>query len=133
MSAMVMAFVLATAVIALQSGFKTIDVARGTTLASQIAQSEIERLRLMSWADISGLPSSGSVDLTTIFTTDPALAARFTVIRTVADVSGMAGDMKQITLDISWRSYDGRLHTRTFKTRYARNGLYDYYYTLARS
>ena len=128
-----MAFALATAVIALQSGFKTLDVARGTTLASQIAQSEIERLRLMSWSEISALPASGSVDLTTIFTTDPALAARFTVIRTVTDASGTSGDMKEISLDISWKSYDGRTHTRTFRTRYARNGLYDYYYTLARS
>jgi len=133
MAASILVFAIATSIVALQAGFKTLDVARGTTLASQIAQSEIERVRLMSWADVSALPASAAVDISSIFTTDPALAARFSVERVVQDVAGMNGLMREITLHVTWKSYDGRAHTRSFITRYSRNGLYDYYYTLARS
>jgi Tfp pilus assembly protein PilV len=132
MATFVMAFGVASTIIAMQAGFKMIDVARGTTLASQVAQSEMERIRMMSWSDIDALPASEPVDLTTIFTTDPALAARFTMIRRAADVTGKEDSMREITLIVSWNSYDGRTHQRTFKTRYSKNGLYDYYYTLAR-
>lgn len=114
----------------MQAGFKTLDVARGTTLASQILQSEMETLRLMSWGS---LPSSGTIDLGTVFTTDPDLASRFTATRTVSDTLGYEGQMKDIMLTVSWTTIDGRPLTRTFFTRYCKDGLYDYYYTLAGS
>jgi len=132
MASFVMAFGIATTIIAMQAGYKMIDVARGTTLASQVAQSEMERIRMLSWADIQALPASATVDLSTVFTTDPALAAQFTMIRAAADVAGKVGSQREIALRVSWRSYDGRTHQRTFRTRYSKNGLYDYYYTLAR-
>ena len=132
MATMVMAFGIATAIIALQSGFKTLDVARTTTLASQILQSEMERLRLMSWGQVNALDPSETVDLSTVFASEPAVADRFTLVRNIADVTGMVGEVVQITLVVSWDSVDGRPLSRTFQTVYAKNGLYDYYYTLAR-
>ncbi len=132
MATFVMAMGIASTIIAMQAGFKMVDVGRGTTLASQVAQSEMERIRMMSWTDIAALPASATVDLTTVFTTDPALAARFTMIRTAADVTGKSGTMREIAIQVSWKSYDNRAHQRTFRTRYSQNGLYDYYYTLAR-
>jgi hypothetical protein len=125
-----MAFGIATSIVAMQCGFRAIDVARGNTLASQIMQSEIERLRLKSWADINALPASEAVDVSAMFSANPAIAARFSITRTVTADSSRPDDVKYITLGVSWRSADGLAHRRSFRTMYAKNGLYDYYYTL---
>ena len=138
MASFVMAFGIATTIIAMQAGYKMIDVARGTTLASQVAQSEMERIRMMSWAQIKALPEKQAADLTTTFTTDPDLASKFTMTRLALDIddtkdpSTGEATQREITLIVSWRSSTGSSHTRTFTTIYSSNGLYDYYYTLAR-
>lgn len=132
MATFVMAFGIASTIIAMQSGYKMIDVARGTTLASQVAQSEMERIRMLSWADIDAMEDKADVDLTSVFTTDPKLAAQFRMVRVAEDVAGKEDTQREITLYVTWTSYDGRSHQRSFKTRYSKNGLYDYYYTLAR-
>lgn len=131
----VMAFAIASSIIALQSGFKTIDVARGTTLASQILQSEIERIRMMSWSDVVAMagPTPQDVDLTAMYSSDTAIGAKFDVQRLVTLEPGTReNDVALITLTVIWSGYDGRTHTRRFETKYIKNGLYDYYYTLAR-
>ena len=128
----VMAMGIATSIIAMQTGFRFIDVARDTTLASQILQSEIERIRMMSWASVSTLPAEETVNLSTMFTADANLAARFTVTRKVVKDDDREDDVRFITLSVKWTSYDGRSHSRRFQTKYVKNGLYDYYYTLAR-
>jgi Tfp pilus assembly protein PilV len=132
MASFVMAFGIATTIIAMQAGFKMIDVARGTTLASQVAQSEMERIRMMSWAAIKALKEKEVADLSTTFTTDPSLASRFQLVRYAADVPGREDSQREVTLVVSWRSSTGTSHQRTFKTTYSKDGLYDYYYTLAR-
>lgn len=142
MATFVMSFGIATSLIALQTGYKSINVARDSTLASQIMQSEIERLRLWPWSkttsptnpvdSITELPASETVSLASMFTSNPTLAARFTVTRTVT-VDASRADVRYITIAVTWNSYDGRAHTRTFTTMYAKNGLYDYYYTIANS
>lgn len=140
MATFVMAFGIATSIIALQMGFRAIDVARDSTIASQIMQSEIERLRLLPWNNtsttavdsIAELPTTPeTVSLTTMFTTSAALIAKYQVTRTVTPDSTRPSDVRYITLQVGWNSYDGRRHTRSFTTMYAKNGLYDYYYTLA--
>lgn len=140
MATFVMAFGIATSIIALQMGFKAIDVARDSTLAAQIIQSEIERLRLLPWSNssttaidsIADFPNgtTETVPLTTMFTSSAALIAKYEVTRTVT-TDTTRSDVRYITLQVAWNSYDGRRHTRSFTTMYARNGLYDYYYTLA--
>ena len=72
----VMIFGIATSLIVMQTGFKALDVARDSTLASQIMQSEIERIRLLPWNNTSTtavdsiceLPASETVALSTMFT-----------------------------------------------------------------
>jgi len=130
LASFVMALGIATAITAIQMGFRSLDVARGTTLASQILQSEIERVRMMSWTSIDALPASAAVDLSTMFSSSPALAASYTVTETVTDV--IAGEIRQISVSAAWRGYDGRPHQLSMMTYYTKNGLYDYYYTLAR-
>jgi hypothetical protein len=132
MATFVMAFGIATSIIAMQTGFKSIDVARGTTLASQIIQSEIERIRMLSWTSVTAMDGTNTVDLSTMFTTDPTLASRFTVTRRVVADTDRPSDVRDIWINVAWRGYDNRAHSRTFYTKYVKNGLYDYYYTLAR-
>ena len=133
MASFVLALGIATSIVALQSGLKFIDVSRDTTLASQILQSEIERIRMMSWTSVAALPASAEVSLSDMFSTSTALARRFTVTRTVEADSSRSGDVRLITLSVSWRSVDGRSQTRSFQAKYIKNGLYDYFYTVARS
>jgi Tfp pilus assembly protein PilV len=147
MATFVMAFGIATSIVAMQSGFKTIDVARGTTIASQILQSEMERLRLKSWTDMvamatavdtvapipAGSPAGVEMfDGATNFSSSTDVSGKFTVTRTVVADSTRPSDVYNITLSVSWKTYTGRTLTRSFKSMYAKNGLYDYYYTLAR-
>lgn len=138
MAAFVMAFGIATSIIAMQMGFKTVDVARGTTLASQILQSEMERLRMMAWSNstaaidsISELPASETFDGATYFSTNPEVANRYSITRTMRPDASRPDDVAYITISVTWTSFDGRSHTRSFQSMYAKNGLYDYYYTLA--
>lgn len=136
MAATVMVLGIVTSLTTLQFGMRSVDTARNMTLASQILQSELEILRLQNWAQISALPASATVDpatsissgsSTTLDTMLNAIAGRFTCTRTVAAISGRA-DIKLITLDVSWLGVDGRSHTVTYQTRYAKNGLSDYFY-----
>ena len=142
----VMLFGITSAITVIQSGYNALDTARSTTLAAQIMQSEMERLRLLPWSttsttssgatkpSISALPAEATIDLTSIFpsgATTTQLANRFTVKRTVGDVANRDGEMKSITVTVSWTGINGVSHTRTSTTQYAKNGLYDYYSTKA--
>ena len=139
MAACVMALGIATSLLAMQSGFKALDVARDTTIASQILQSEMERLRLLPWNktsttavdSICELPASETVSLASMFSASSEFTSKFTVTRTVETDTSRATDVRYITIAVQWRSYDGRTHNRSFRSMYAKNGLYDYYYTVA--
>lgn len=143
MATFVLAFGIATCLTALQYGMRQVDTARSTTLAGQIVQSEIEILRLQNWAQIVALQAA-QPSATTPTTIDPAttitsgtsttldtrlatIASRFVCTRLIEDISGRS-NIKRITLQVAWEGIDGREHTLSFQTRYARNGLSDYFY-----
>lgn len=142
----VMVFGIASAIIVLQSGFKALDTARSTTLASQIMQSEMERIRLLPWdtstTDSSGnlkpaiirLPEKEEINPASLFPADaiPSQIGRFTIVRTCEDVADRGGEIKAITIYVTWRGIDGVGRTRSSTTQYSKNGLYDYYYTKAK-
>jgi Tfp pilus assembly protein PilV len=130
MATFVMAFGIATSIIAMQSGYKQIDLARGTTIAAQIIQSEMERIRMMSWTTVNALAASESFDGSTYFSANPDVAGKYTITRTnVANATN--AEIRDLTVSVRWQTYDGRWHTRSFTAIYAKNGLYDYYYTIA--
>ncbi len=146
MSSFVMAFGIATSIIAMQTGFKSIDLARGTTLASQIIQSEMERVRMLSWTTVTALSTATDTtapfptgspagiemfDGATYFSSNPAIAGKYTITRTVEPDSTRPTEVMNLTVQVSWLGYDNRAHIRSFRSMYAKNGLYDYYYTLA--
>lgn len=143
MATFVLALGIATSLTALQYGMRQVDTARNMTLAGQIMQSDLEILRLLNWSQIEALQDSQTTPTTektvnpadtitsgtstTLDATLTAIATRFTCTRLIEDITGKA-DMKLITLRVSWNGIDGREHNLRFQTRYARNGLSDYFY-----
>ena len=135
MAAVVMAFAITTAITTLQRGFLALDTARNTTIAGQIMQSELERMRLKDWATVNAyaagptalelVTDSTALTNTTAFVPSAALAARFKLTRTSSEVRA---DLKKITLTITWGSSDGRTLTRAYPAYYGKNGLYDFFY-----
>jgi Tfp pilus assembly protein PilV len=122
-AATVLVFGIVSAVTVSQRGLQAVDTARNLTAASQIMQSEIERVRLLSWAQLQALQQSGD---TTVTPEAGAAGTSFTCTRTITDIKT---DMKEITLTAAWRGYDGRPHTASLITRYGKSGLNDYFYT----
>ena len=143
MATFVLAFGIATSLTALQYGMRQVDTARSMTFAGQIVQSEIEILRLQNWAQIVALqtaqPSATAptqIDPATTITSGSSstldtrlasIASRFVCTRLIEDISGRSS-IKRITLQVAWEGIDGRMHNLSFQTRYARNGLSDYFY-----
>jgi type II secretory pathway pseudopilin PulG len=130
----VMILALGSCLIALQSGLRNIDYGRRLTLAAQVMQSQTESIRLMSWTLVQALPSTATaVNIDSVFAADTTYAKDFSLTQKSLPVSGRETTMREITLVVTWAGAFGSRHTRTFVTRYCKDGLYDYYYTLAGS
>lgn len=134
-AALVMALAIATSLTTLQYSYKLIDDARYTTLAGQILQSQMEKLRLLTWDQLTD-PTNGPIGHPT-FTPDISLAAsaelsHFTsCTQTITDApSPYTGSMMDITLTATWTGTDGRPHNLSYLTRYAKNGISDFFYTV---
>lgn len=130
-AAIVMAFAITTSITTMQRAFLALDTSRNLTLAGQIMVSEMERTRMLSWSDISAMDLSPTVTTLTLdsaFTSNAQIGSRFTLTRTVTLPDSSNPNIRQITLTITWRGYDGRQHSRSYTTQYARYGIHDYLY-----
>lgn len=132
-AATVMVVAISSSLVVLQQGLRAIDTARTTTLAGQILQSQMEKLRLLNWSQLSAVTSA-------TFLPDNAAASTAQMNRfKVAGVGGKCAqsivdatpftNMKLITLTATWTGTDGKQHTLSYVTRYAQNGLSDFFYT----
>lgn len=110
-------------VMTVKSSLETISHSRHLGVASQVMQSEIERLRLRSWSQLQAIQDSG--DQTVAM---PALAdsANLTCTRQIRD---LRDGLKEIVIEARWGGARERTHSARLVTRYARNGLNDYFYT----
>jgi type II secretory pathway pseudopilin PulG len=111
------------ALVTLQRSLESIARARQLDIASQLMQSELERLRLLNWNQLQTLQDSGR---TRVETPSGGDFVRFSCERQIRDIRE---GMKEITLVASWGGLDGRAHTARLVTRYSRSGLNDYFYT----
>lgn len=127
MAAAVMLFSVVGALRIMQSAFYSLDAARGLNIATQILQSKVEKARMANWAVINALPTT-----TTVVPSDPAFSGesfvgnRFALNRTVIDVRT---GVRDIIFTVQWSAYNGVSTTRTMRTRYVQNGLYDFFYS----
>lgn len=121
-AAAVLGLTVASSLVAMQMGFAMIETARDNTLASQILQSEMEDLRLLSWDSLVDL-DEGEFPLEGTF--HESVAGRFTCSRVFT--SPRAG-MRQVTLKADWSSNNGVARSREYTTFFSKEGLNDYYY-----
>jgi Tfp pilus assembly protein PilV len=119
----VLVFGLVTAITTGQRGLQALDTARQLSAASQLMQSEMERLRLLSWNQLQAAQQSGPAEVS------PDTGTQDARIRCTRQITDVKDDMKEIVLTATWRGYDGRPHTARLITRYGKNGLNDYFYT----
>lgn len=134
-SAIILVLGITTSLTTLTYGMRAVDTARNSTLAAQIMQSEMENFRLLNWAQLTALPASETVDISSVISSGSSttlddtlnnIISKFTCTRTITTPKT---DMREITLTVSWNGHDGRSHTNNYITRYCKNGLYDFYYT----
>jgi hypothetical protein len=147
----VMVLTLTSSLQVLGLGLKAIDTARYSTLAGQILQSQMERLKMLTWTQMISatgpmsfgtfVPNNGiSPQVTNFFTTPPGATAPITydscyqsiVYDPTYDVT-VAGvtvhTMVDITLTATWTGADGMQRSRTYYSRYAQFGISDQFYT----
>jgi Tfp pilus assembly protein PilV len=123
-AACVMALVITTSITTMQRAYLALDAARGTSYAAQMMQTEMEKIRLQNWSTVSAYSATSTpVTIDSSFTNNSYIGNRYTMTRTATAVHT---GMMQITLTISWATYDGRTLSRSYTTYYGHNGLYDY-------
>lgn len=110
-------------VMTVKTSLDTISHARHLGAASQIMQSELERLRLRSWSQLQAIQDSA--DHSVAIDTIPS-GSKLTCLREIRD---LRDGLKEITVETRWGGLNGHAHTARLVTRYARNGLNDYFYT----
>ncbi len=126
LAATVLAFCLISIIPVMKRAFMQLDTARSVEIAGNILQCEMEKERLLGWAQVSNANYVPTID--TAFTRVPSIAGRFTLTRTVAPVPNRSGEMLRITLTVLWRSADGVSMSHSYTTYYGLNGLYECYY-----
>lgn len=126
---LVMALAITTALAAMQRAFLELDTARNLQIAGQLMQSQIEKERLMSWGQVSDPAYRPAMDAA--FMREPAVASRFTLARAVAALPERSGQMVQVTLTVTWRTYDGRSVSRSYVTYFCQGGLNQHIYDKA--
>ena len=146
LAATVMTLAISSSIIVLQQGLRAIDTARYTTLAGQILQSQMEKLRLLSWEQLTHTAtppaiSYGAINFAT-FPADVATSPTAEMQRFVANGvtsrcyqsivpadAPWASTMMKITLTAAWTGLDGRPHSLSYITYYGQYGLSDFFYT----
>ncbi|MCM2274765.1 MAG: hypothetical protein NDI75_08255 [Candidatus Didemnitutus sp.] len=124
-ASLVLVFGIVSALAAMQQGMQALDRARHLARATQLMQTEMERLRLKNWDQLESLQAAGSQPVA-VESAGGGPAGGFTCTRTIT--SPKAG-MKEITLTTEWHGFDGRPHRALLVSRYARTGLHDYFTT----
>jgi Tfp pilus assembly protein PilV len=138
MATLVLMISIGSTLVVLGRGFAALDSARCITYASQIMQSEFEKMRLTQWGDgnaagtghtgVTAYPTTPTiVPHDTSFFETGDIGSRMTMTRTAADVTSETGKMIMVKLTITWTTHDGRTVSRSYTTYYGKNGLYDYF------
>lgn len=133
-AATLLTFVIMSSLTALSQAYSFTRHARMVTLASQVAQSVMEDLRLRNFENIKTAAAlTQPVDLTgtlaserfaSAFTANFSVRAQYTTL--VASASGQLGKIA-VTITVAWTE-QGTPFTRQLVTYFSEKGLSDYYY-----
>lgn len=133
-AATLLTFVIMSSLTALSQAYGFVRHARMITLASQVAQSVMEDLRLRNYNDLKTAAAlTQPVDLSSAlaserfssnFTTLFTVTAEYSTI--VASSSGQLGKIK-VTVTVAWTE-QGSPFVRRLTTYFGEKGLSDYYY-----
>lgn len=133
-AAVLLGFVIMSSLTALSQAYNFTNHARMVTLASQIAQSVMEDLRLRNFNDLkTSAALTQPVDLSSTLTTE-RFASNFTRYFTVraqyttlvASTSSQLGKIS-VTITVAWTEQNVPF-TRSLTTYFGEKGLSDYYY-----
>ena len=105
-------------------GMNMINDAREEVRASQIIQSEIERLRTKNWSQLNGLADGATFQPSGEFS--KLYADKYTAFRYLIDINST--DQMLVAVRVEWTNSAGRTSVRWFNTIFTENGLNDYYY-----
>ena len=122
----VLALAITTSITTMQRAMLNLDSARCLETASRIMECELEKERLFTWTAVSNVTYSPTLD--DGFARDPTIATRFTLSRSVSTVTGYDSKLVQVSLTVTWRSYDGRRLSRSHTTYFGNGGLNDFIY-----
>lgn len=144
MAAAVMALSISTSILVMGRGFSSLDSARCISYASQIMQSELEKMRLTQWGDgvagagsgttgvsfyktIAQAPNGESLPIDPSFANAGDVGSRMSLTRIAANAPGHTTGMIQVTLTITWTTSDRHTLSRSYVTYYGQGGLYDFF------
>jgi len=155
-AASVMILALSSSLIVVQQAVRAIDTARYTTLAGQILQSQIEKIRMLNWSQLRDSTYGPGATANAYFTPDVTSASTAQINR--FDAGGGAGTFAQsisqpsaaysdlslynsnrfdgastngmyvITVTAKWTGSDGRKHTLVYTTNYEYMGISDFFW-----
>lgn len=127
MAVAVLALTITTSITTMQRAFNNLDAARNIEVACRILQCQMEKERLLTWAQVNDADYKVAID--PAFTGDPVVAGRFSIARQTALVANRGGKILQITVTVTWKNYDGHSSSRSQTTYYGNGGLYTYFTT----
>jgi Tfp pilus assembly protein PilV len=131
---------------ALIIGSEMLDTARKQTIAAQIVQAEIERLRMLDWKTATAKDNTiqaadpnqatelalgpGLASVTKYFTPSPSSALAqiapsslfVNCTRTVELANGRT-DLRKVTITVTWKSITGKIHSRSCNAYIGKYGL----------
>lgn len=107
-----------------QLGINMIDDAREEIRASQIIQSEMERLRTKNWTQLRNMPSGATFEPSGEYA--QAYATKYNAYRYLITLN--PSDKMLVAIRVEWQNASGSTSVRWFNTIFTQNGLNDYYY-----
>ena len=103
---------------------RIIEDARDQVRASQIIQSELERLRTNNWEQLGAYAPIALVPIDEDFASQAS--KQYIALRIIEDVPGYP--QKSVVVGVYWINSRGFYTRQVFNTIFTENGLNDYYY-----
>ena len=105
-------------------GLDMINDSREEIRASQIIQSEMERLRTKNWIQLNDRSSGSTFEPSGEFA--QTYATKYNAYRYLIKLG--TGDQLLVAIRVEWKNSKGQTSIRWFNTVFTQNGLNDYYY-----